>query len=69
MTFFHSQKEILIVDMLTKRITKKLENVKKLELEVKMKEKKILEESDRMLASQTAVQTKLDTLIAVVQDR
>ena len=62
------QKEIENMGRITTDVTVKLERVREMEVEVKTKEKKILAESERMLASQIAVRQKLDTLISLVEE-
>lgn len=51
------------------RVATKLDEVMKLEVQVKAKERIILEASERILLSQTTTQEKVDSLIKLTQER
>jgi len=51
------------------RVAAKLDEVMKLEVEVKAKERVIMEASERILTSQTSTQEKVDALIKLTHEK
>ena len=63
------QEKVLQVEAESVRVSAKLDEVMKLEVEVKVKERAIMEASERILSSQTTTQEKIDELIKLTHKK
>mmetsp|Transcript_22960 Transcript_22960/g.39700 ORF Transcript_22960/g.39700 Transcript_22960/m.39700 type:complete len:139 (-) Transcript_22960:160-576(-) len=67
--FDELQEKVLQVEAESVRVSAKLDEVMKLEVDVKVKERAIMEASERILSSQTTTQEKIDELIKLTHQK
>lgn len=63
------QEKVLRMEKDAEHVNKKLDDVMKLEVEVKTKERIILDASEKILLSQSMTQEKVDSLITMAMDK